>query len=195
MNRGSRRLCALWTFCFLCVLSTPAKTGAHDLERTQVSLVFGRDGSFVLEVRNDPRWLSERLESIPGPFIDRIVLWVDGREIRPDSVELVSAGDLAANRMKGRVPADARTLRWYYGLVGDPYPLTIRRADGRILVEEIGGDAWSSTIDLSGQFERPTRWPIYVVVVLFGAGLVLRLRPRVTSTTTVDTESLGGHGE
>ena len=37
----------------------------------------------------------------------------------------------------------------------DPYPLTIRRADGRLIVEEIGGDAWSRTIDLSGQFQAP----------------------------------------
>jgi hypothetical protein len=57
--------------------------------------------------------------------------------------------------MRGRLPADAHTLRWYYGIVIDPYPLTIRRADGRVIVEEIGGDAWSRTIDMSGQFQSP----------------------------------------
>jgi hypothetical protein len=36
----------------------------------------------------------------------------------------------------------------------DPYPLTVRRADGRVLVEEIGGDAWSGSIDVGGQFQQ-----------------------------------------
>ena len=39
---------------------------AHDLERTQVALTFARDGSFTLDVSNDPRWLKLRLESIRG---------------------------------------------------------------------------------------------------------------------------------
>jgi len=132
---------------------------AHDLERTQVLLTFARDGSFVLDVANDPSWLKLRLESFPGSFADRIVLWVDGHEVRPSSVEyLPAAGSDAAallgrHRLRGRFPADAHTLRWYYGLVIDPYPLTVRRADGRVLVEEISGDAWSGSIDVSGQFQ------------------------------------------
>ena len=132
---------------------------AHDLERTQVLLTFARDGSFVLDVANDPSWLKLRLESFPGSFADRIVLWVDGHEVRPSSVEYLPAAGLDAaallgrHRLRGRFPADARTLRWYYGLVIDPYPLTVRRADGRVLVEEISGDAWSGSIDVSGQFQ------------------------------------------
>jgi hypothetical protein len=133
---------------------------AHDLERTQVSLSFARDGSFVLDVANDPSWLKLRVEEFPGSFADRVVLWVDGREVRPTSVEYVapsSAEDLqrplGTHRLRGRLPVDAHTLRWYYGLVIDPYPLMVRRADGRVIVEEIGGDAWSRTIDVSGQFQ------------------------------------------
>jgi hypothetical protein len=132
---------------------------AHDLERTQVLLTFARDGSFVLDVANDPVWLKLRLESFLGSFADRIVLWVDGHEVRPTSVEYLppaetdAAAPLGRHRLRGRFPADAHTLRWYYGLVIDPYPLTVRRADGRVLVEEISGDAWSRTIDVSGQFQ------------------------------------------
>jgi hypothetical protein len=131
---------------------------AHDLERTQVSIAFSRDGSFVLDVVNDPSWLKLRLGAFSGSFADRVVLWVDGREIRPTSVEYMPPdGDLerplGRHRLRGRLPADAHTLRWYYGLVIDPYPLTIQRADGRVIVEEIGGDAWSRTIDVSGQFQ------------------------------------------
>ena len=157
---------------------------AHDFERTQVTLAFAADGAFVLDVTNDAAWLEHRLVPFErGPFSDRIVLFVDGREIRPDSVEYIGppsssrleqsavagleqsavagleqsavSGSLATYRMRGRVPLDARTLRWYYGLPIDPYPLTIRRADGRIVVEEIAGDAWSSSIDLTGQFHAP----------------------------------------
>jgi len=140
-------------------LLVAAQAQAHDLERTQVLLAFARDGSFVLDVANDPSWLKLRLESFPGSFADRVVLWVDGHEVRPTSVEYLppaktdAVAPVGRHRLRGRFPADAHTLRWYYGLVIDPYPLTVRRADGRVLVEEISGDAWSPTIDVSGQFQ------------------------------------------
>ncbi len=154
-------LCVLCTLCVLCVLCASVESvEAHDLERTQVVLRFALDGSFVLDVLNDPIWLRDRMQSIPGPFADRVVLWVDGHEIRPASVEFLAPppappGELPGlgiYRMRGQMPRTSKSLRWYYGLVIDPYPLTIHRADGRIIVEEIAGDAWSGTIDLSGQF-------------------------------------------
>lgn len=164
----------LGVLCVCAALILPAgPIEAHDLERTQVSIVFAPDGSFVIDVRNDPNWLKLRLESFTGPFADRVVLWVDGHEVRPTSTEYI-AGELDTHRLRGRVPIDARTLRWYYGLVIDPYPLVVRRADGRVLVEEIGGDAWSSSIDLTGQFQGTSNWPIAVVALLFAAGLSIR---------------------
>ena len=72
---------------------------AHDVERTQVTLTFARNGSFVLDVANDPDWLKLRLERFPGPFSDRVVMWVDGREIRPTSEEYIA-------RMPGKPAAD-----------------------------------------------------------------------------------------
>ena len=137
------------------ILWLSAAPAAHDLERTQVLITFERDGSFVLDVANDPSWLTLRLERFPGTFADRVVLWVDGHEVRPTSVEFIPGPAAATYRLRGRMPADAHSLRWYYGLVVDPYPLTIRRADGRVVIEEIGGDAWSGPIDLSGQFHAP----------------------------------------
>ncbi|HMD34511.1 MAG TPA: hypothetical protein VKH42_06070 [Vicinamibacterales bacterium] len=158
---------------------------AHDVERTRVSLTFSRDGSFVLDVSNDPDWLKLRLERFTGPFSDRVVLWVDGREIRPASVEYIppaaGTGDqpaLATYRMRGTMPLDARTLRWYYGLVIDPYPLTIRRADGKIVVDEIAGDAWSGTIDLSGQFAA-ARAAGAAAIALIAAALLIPLALRL----------------
>jgi hypothetical protein len=139
----------------IAVVLSVSPVAAHDLENTNVLLAFERDGSFVLDVANDPSWLKLRLERFPGSFADRVVLWIDGHEVRPTSVEFLPGPIVATHRLRGRVPPDARTLRWYYGLVIDPYPLAIRRADGRVVVEEIAGDAWSGTIDLTGQFRAP----------------------------------------
>ena len=150
---------------------------AHDIERTQVLLSFARDGSFTLDVSNDPNWLKLRLPRYKGPFADRIVLFVDGHEIRPSSVEFVASETLATHRLRGHFPTDAKTLRWYYGMVADPYPLAIQRADGRVVVEEIAGDAWSGSIDLTGQFKRPLvseRSVLVLVIGLFCAPLLLR---------------------
>jgi hypothetical protein len=149
-----------------------ARVAAHDVERTQVLLTFARDGSFVLDVANDPNWLKLRMEPFQGNFIDRVVLWVDGGEVRPSSAELIPGDGLATYRLRGQMPIDARSLRWYYGLVGDPYPLTIRRADGRVQVEEIAGNAWSRTIDLTGQFQQPRMLDRIAPIAVFGLMLV-----------------------
>jgi len=167
------------------VAITGATVLAHDAERTQVTLTFSRDGAFVLDVANDPNWLAARMPPFHGNFIDRVVLFVDGHEVRPTSAEFIrprSEEAPAINRLRGKMPASARTLRWYYGLVADPYPLTIRRADGRVQVEEIAGDSWSRPIDLSGQFISPLRafverqLPIAGLVALLAAALTVRIR-------------------
>jgi hypothetical protein len=215
-------------------LCAAAPARAHDLERTRVTLTFSRDGGFVLDVANDPAWLLLRLEpfanevrrrparptdegrdarlsQLGSVFMDRVVLFVDGHEIRPTSAEYLppvnaTAADgtpaLATFRLAGRMPADARTLRWFYGIVVDPYPLTIHRADGQTALEWVQGQAWSETIDLAGQFVQPTRWQIarqYVALgyvhilprgidhVLFVLGLFLlsaRWRPILAQVTT-----------
>ena len=144
---GCAAACAL-------ALSVSAPLRAHDFERTQVLITFARDGSFVVEVTNDTAWLQHRLVPFGGNFVDRIVLFVDGHEVRAALAEVVPGPLVSIYRLRGRMPLDARTLRWYYGLVIDPYPLTIRRADGRLQTEEIAGDAWSGSIDISGQFQR-----------------------------------------
>ena len=184
------------TVLAVAALGAPAR--AHDVERTRVTLTFAEDGRFVLDVAHDPNWLLLRLESFAGGvvpagvtaaardarlaalgpvMVDRVVLWVDGREIRPESAEYLPAD--TTFRLRGRMPLDARTLRWLYGSVLDPYPLIVRRADGRTLTELIEGSNWSGTLDLSGQF-KPTRFAgvdyIVWIVVAFGAALLLRVR-------------------
>jgi hypothetical protein len=187
-----RVVLAAWLVGVLIAMAIPA--AGHDLEKTQVSITFARDGSFVADVANDSSWLKLRRESIPGPFADRVVLWVDGHEIRPESVEFI-AGPFAVNRLRGRVPTNARTLRWFYGLVIDPYPLTIRRADGRLIVEEVGGDAWSRTIDLSGQFREPVLSDRVLGLLIAGLLLVpvaIRFvtRRRINTKDTKDTKKI-----
>jgi hypothetical protein len=181
---------------------TALPASAHDLEKTQVLLVFARDGSFVLDVANDPSWLKLRLESFGGhdrtaseqsqSFADRIVLWVDGREVRATMAEVVHGATLTTHRLRGRVPTDAQTLRWYYGLVIDPYPLTIRRADGRVVIEEVQGDAWSRSIDLSGQFRSPLvsgRFAAWLVAALLLVPVAMRIFNTKDTKDTKETQS------
>jgi len=242
-----RVICVLIIVCGCLV--TPGRPQAHDLERTRVTLVFQADGSFSLDIANDPEWLLLRLEpfledypDIPvrpaverlappdrdarlaalAPVMrDRIVLFVDGREIQPPAVAYVPPaaptepdGTPAPGRyhMQGGVPPDARLLRWFYGIVADPYPLIIVRADGQTYTEWIGGTVWSRPIDLTGQFIPPTRWEIvtqYLVLgfthilpkgldhILFVLGLFLlstRLKPllwQVTAFTVAHSITLG----
>lgn len=183
--RTLRSLCSILLAAAICRQAT--STSAHDLERTQVLIAFERDGSFVLDVANDPGWLKLRLERFPGSFADRIVLWVDGREVRPASVEFIPGSTVATHRLRGLMPPDARTLRWYYGLVIDPYPLAVRRADGRVVIEEIAGDAWSGTIDLTGQFRAPILNPTIVGIVL-AALLVIPVALRLGSLRIFNTK-------
>jgi hypothetical protein len=182
----------------LVVLSVGASTLAHDLEGTRVVLSFSSDGSFTLEIAHDPNWLLLRLESYAGGLvpaditptardarirelgdvmIDRVVLWVDGHEIRPESAEYLAAQ--ATFRLRGRMPLDAHRLRWLYGPVVDSYPLIVRRADGRTLVESIDGSNWSATLDLAGQFRASRVAGLDHVALLVGVfGLTLWLRVR-----------------
>jgi len=230
-------------------LAGPGLPSAHELERTRVTLVFAADGSFTLDIANDPDWLLLRLEpfledypeipartstdrlapdqrdarlAILAPVMrDRIVLFVDGREIQPPAIAYEPpptpwAPDGTPTpghyRMRGRVPPDARLLRWFYGIVADSYPLIITRADGQTYTEWIGGTVWSRPIDLTGQFIPPTRREIvgrYVGLgfthilprgldhILFVLGLFLlstRLRPllwQVTAFTVAHSITLG----
>lgn len=206
----------------------------HDLERTVVVLTCAPDGTFVLDVRNDPAWLLLRLESFAGgtvppdmtpdardarlrelssTFIDRVVLFAAGQEIRATAVEYIppqaAASDLAPGatplatfRLTGTLPPNTETLRWLYGLVIDPYPLTIRTAGGTATTEWINGSDWSGIIALTGSTPRRTRLETareYVQLgythilpkgldhIFFVLGLFLlntRLRPVLLQVTT-----------
>jgi hypothetical protein len=101
-----------------------------------------------------------RLRELAPIFRDRFVVFIDGTEVRPDTVtyipprsQLSSGGlpPLATYRMHGRAAADARSFRWFYGLVVDPYPLTVRRTDGQSHTEWVQGANWNTALDLTTQ--------------------------------------------
>ena len=172
---------------FVLALAT-SSLAAHEAEKTRVILSLSEDGSFVLDVANDPMWLLLRLETFAGGnapanmspadrdarlaqltsvFADRIVLFVDSHEVRASVIEYLPPKNssapseaLASFRLRGSMPRDATRLRWLYGLVGDRYPLEIRQPDGSSAIEWIEGTNWSDVIDLSRSFTRPTRTEI-----------------------------------
>ena len=225
----------------LLALAVSATSHAHDLERTTVHLVVAADGTFTLRLAHDPSWLLLRMESFAGggstnttdpvardarltalapQVIDRVVLFVDGHEVRPVSVNyapppaVVPAGQfaLAAYTLHGQLPPSARAMRWYYDLVVDPYPLTITLADSSSATEWVQGDAWSTSLALGGPFARPSVWarlreylalgythilPKGLDHILFVIGLFLlraKLRPvlvQVTTFTVAHSMTLG----
>jgi hypothetical protein len=98
----------------ICV--APIVTRGHEAERTKVTLNLSADGSFVLNVANDPMWLLLRLETFAGGsvppnvsgadrdarlaqltevFADRVVMFVDAHEVRADSVEYFPPSELS----------------------------------------------------------------------------------------------------
>jgi hypothetical protein len=231
----SRRLRSAFLVAALLALSA-APLSTHEAERTRVTLRLSSDGSFALDVSNDPLWLLLRLETFAGGrvpphltpaqrdarlaqlasvFADRIVLFVDAREVRAATVSYVppTAEDgLASFHLAGTMPRDATRLRWLYGLVADRYPFEIRQPDGSSTIEWIDGTNWSSVIDLSKSFTPPTRpeiareylWLGYTHIlpkgldhILFVLGLFLlspRLRPlllQVTAFTIAHSITLG----
>lgn len=223
------------------LLALTAPLPAHDLERTTVHLDIAADGAFTLRLAHDPAWLLLRMQSFAGggqtsstdaaardarltalapDAIDRVVLFVDGKEVRPVSSEyapppaIVADGQfaLAAYTLRGRLPPTSRSFRWYYGMVADPYPFTLTLADGSTRTEWVQGDAWSTTLPLGGPFATrswTSRVGEYLALgythilpkgldhILFVIGLFLlaaRLRPvliQVTTFTVAHSLTLG----
>jgi hypothetical protein len=230
MSRAAWR--ALAVMAVVTGAATAPRLSAHDLERTTVHLTLAADGHFVVRLAHDPAWLLLRLERFAGQpgatpttdaaardarlrdwadaMIDRVVLFVDGHEVRPTSVEYAPPPAaappgqfaLAAYTLRGQMPAGARSLRWYYGMVIDPYPFTLTLADGSETTEWVQGDAWSTSLPLGGPFTPPS-WTMrlrqYLALgfvhilpggldhILFVLGLFLlqaRLRPVLVQITT-----------
>ena len=161
---------------------------AHDLERTQVRVTFSAGGAFQIDVRNDPDWLLDRLESLSGlppsgrldpPVRDRRLggleatfarwVWVyfGDERVEVDAEYLAPASGpvdpdrpaLATMRLRGRVPEGATTFWWAYGLVIDPYPMLITDGRGERITHWVRGDLESDRFVLA-ELTPPSRWAV-----------------------------------
>lgn len=165
------------------------RAAAHDLERTQVHVKFNSDGTFQIDVLNDPAWLLERVEPFsglplsgrldPGPRDARLVelqetfakwvhLYFDDQEVPVRATYLPPAPDqpvdpdqppLGRMRLEGRVPDGAQTFRWSYGLVMDPYPMMIAARDEEVFTHWVYGEYESDRFELAA-LTPPTRWQV-----------------------------------
>jgi len=94
-------------------------------------------------------WSKPRVaDAEAGSFRDRSsIAWCLGHAgSTSDVIEYIGprrADEPGMHRLRGRVPPDAHTLRWYYGMVADPYPLTIPARRRASITETVAGDAWT----------------------------------------------------
>ena len=136
---------------------------AHELELTEVHVTFSPDGTFRLEVLNDPDWLLLRVEPFSGlplsgrlepaqrdrrlvsmepTFADWVHLYFDGlrADVAPTYIAPHEQGprapdstQLGTMRLQGQVPRGAETFSFAYGLIMDPYPVVFRTRDRELI--------------------------------------------------------------
>jgi hypothetical protein len=169
-------------------LAPRAPLPLHDLERTQVTVSFGSDGTFRIDVRNDADWMLARLEPLSGAASssplepaarDRRLgqltevfarwTWVYFDEERvPAAVEYLAPPPgpvdptrpaIGTMRLTGRVPPGAKTFWWADGLVIDPYPLVVLDARGARIASTVQGDLQSERFALA-DLVPPPRWRV-----------------------------------
>ncbi len=176
----SRTLAAV-VLVTLAVVHGPGRSvvSAHDLERTQILVTFNSDGTYLIDVMNDPDWLLERVEPFSGlplsgrldagprdrrlvelekTFAEKVNLYFDDQRIDisaeyipPDPRQPVDPDQLPMGtmRLQGRVPEGAATFRWSYGLVIDPYPMMISEGAGDVITHWVYGEWDSDTFELA----------------------------------------------
>jgi len=163
--------------------------GAHELELTEVHVTFDNDGTYRIEVMNDPDWLLMRVEPFSGlelsgrlepqqrnrrlvemepTFAEWVHLYFDGKRAEveatylPPTTEGPMAPDdtlLGTMRIDGRVPEGAATFSFAFGLIMDPYPLLIREGDDEVITYWNVGEFETDVFDL-GALTPPTRWEV-----------------------------------
>ena len=163
---GARSLLAaiLAATAILCTTAS-RHLAAHELELTEVRVTFAGDGTYRIEVMNDPDWLLMRVEPFSGlelsgrlepaqrdrrlvemetTFAEWVHLSFDGErtDVTATYVRPTDAGPLAQDetrlgtmRLEGRVPEGAGTFSFAYGLIQDPYPLLIREANNDVIIK------------------------------------------------------------
>ncbi len=204
-------------------------------------VAFESDGTFRIEVMNDPGWLLMRVEPFSGlelsgrldppardrrlaemepTFAEWVHLYFDGERAPTAATYLPPAEDgpvapdgtrLGVMRLDGRVPPEAETFSFAYGLIMDPYPLLIRDRGDEVITYWNVGEYRTEPMRL-GELTPPTRRQVmgtYLALgfthivpkgldhILFVAGIFLlgaRIPPmlaQVTAFTVAHTITLG----
>ena len=150
------RILSMITLASVLVVLDDHPVTAHELELTEVHITFLRDGTFRLDVLNDPDWLLMRVEPFSGlplsgrlepaqrdrrlvnmeaTFADWVYLYFDGHRANVVPTYIAPTRDgprapdntqLGTMRLQGTVPPGARNFSFAYGLIMDPYPLVLR---------------------------------------------------------------------
>ena len=161
----------------------------HELELTEVHVTFSSDGTFHIEVMNDPGWLLMRVEPFSGlglsgrldppardrrlaemepTFAEWVHLYFDGERAATSATYLPPAEDgptapdgtaLGVMRLDGRVPPGAGAFSFAYGLIMDPYPLLIRDRSDEVITYWNVGEYETEPM-LLGELTPPTRWQV-----------------------------------
>ena len=161
----------------------------HELELTEVHVTFSSEGTFRIEVMNDPGWLLMRVEPFSGlglsgrldppardrrlaemepTFADWVHLYFDGERAATSASYLPPAEDgptapdgtaLGVMRLDGRVPSGAEAFSFAYGLIMDPYPLLIRDGSDEVITYWNVGEYETEPM-LLGELTPPTRWQV-----------------------------------
>ena len=180
-----RRLAALAAAAVVWAASV-GTAGAHELELTEVHVAFESDGTFRVEVMNDPGWLLMRVEPFSGlevsgrldppdrdrrlaemepTFAEWVHLYFDGERAPTSATYLPPSEDgpaafdgtpLGVMRLDGRVPPGAETFSFAYGLVMDAYPLLIRDRGDEVVTYWNVGEYETEPMML-GELTPPTR--------------------------------------
>ena len=194
---GSFRRIAVILLGALAVFQLGGGLSAHELERTTVFVTFGDDGTYLIDVMNDPNWLLARVEPFSGlppsgrldpgardqrlaqmtdTFAERVNVYFDDvrvdvtAEYLPPDPSLPNDPDdppLGTMRLQGQMPEGLRTFRWSYGYIIDPYPLLIQAGDGEWVTSWVNGEYDSETFELAA-LRPPTRWMVVQTYLRLG---------------------------
>lgn len=159
--------------------STEPGTAAlpHELERTRVVVALASDGTFVVDVVNDPYWLlwrldpeveladttdisaperDQRLAELAPTFAEHVSLNFDDTRvaltaeyIAPSAEPSDPALRVARVRLRGTVPEGAASFGWTYSLVEDPYPMLIYDRGGEPIIHWVQGPVEAGPFELA----------------------------------------------
>jgi len=154
---------------------------AHEIGTTRVSVVFGTDRTYDIEIVTDAAALMEKLEAVAGAasageidperlrtrlagfddvFRRRVRIAFEASDVRPAiSYAVAQGGDAASGavatiRLTGEIPSDAQHFTWTYAWTFASYAMTVRSDRSRQPTTE-----WLEGGEASAPFELTATAP------------------------------------